>query len=167
MIDIDDTIVDMIPEWQIWAKNKLNLDLQINNSGFIDINLESQKLSIEWWKNNNLYKYKEPQEYSIDVINNLKKYYDVYFCSTCMIEHKRSKEEFISRFFKDIPLIDTQHKYLCKPDIIIDDKLSVLHDTYNYSNSICIHKRNSINFKDKYLYLDKWIDIQEYLVNKI
>jgi 5'(3')-deoxyribonucleotidase len=167
MIDIDDTVVDMIPHWQIWAKNELDIDLQIDNSGFIDINLESQKLSIEWWKNDNLYQDKVPQEYSIEAINILRRYYDVYFCSTCMIEHKRSKEEFVSKFFKDIPLVDTHHKYLCKPDIIIDDKISVLHDAHNYNSSECIHKKNSINSKNKYPYLDKWIDIKEYLVNKI
>lgn len=167
MIDVDDTIVTMIPSWQDWFRKEFNSELKIDNLGFIDISLEQQKQSIEWWKNPNLYDDKMPQDNSIEVIKELSKYYNVYFCSSCIYEHKKSKEEFIKNYFGNIALVDTHHKYLCMPDIVIDDRLAVLIDMQKYSSkTYCIHKKNAINSKDHFSYFEKWDSIGDVLLDK-
>lgn len=158
MIDVDDTIVNMIDDF------KKHISTFSSNDNYYELSQEEQEKAMSFWKNDKLYENKVPDEGAVEAIAKLAKRYNVYFCSACIIEHKKSKEEFLDRHFKGIPLVDTHHKHVCKPDIAIDDRIEVLNKMS--SKTFCIHKKTSMNKKDKFSYFSDWKSIEEVLLNK-
>jgi 5'(3')-deoxyribonucleotidase len=163
MIDIDDTVVDMINPWKQWYRDESGGELIIENNTFrLDL-MTSHVDPLEFWSNPELYEDKVANPNAVDFVNKYKDTFNIIFCSWCFVEHKKSKEDFIKREFGRFPLIDTKYKQYVKCDIAIDDRINFLHSIKEANQDVeAIHYNNGNNSKVDQIFLT-WDEIDVFI----
>lgn len=163
LLDIDDTVVDMTTLWKEWYYKESGYELLIDNDVFAFNTQQSHVDPLIFWSNNTLYDNLKPHQKAIDFVNTFKDKFDIVFCSWCYVEHKKSKEDFIKKYFGKYPFIDTKYKEYVKCDFMIDDRISFLKKSkeFNRDNRSFIHLNNNHNQKSDFMYLD-WDQIYNF-----
>lgn len=132
-IDVDLTVVDTLAPWLYWFKTKTGREVKNEDSSY-DLVPEMTRLieesgvepfnPMEYWKRHNLYDYLMPLTGCVEVIQELKKEFDVIFVSSCITEHTDSKIRFLKKHFgDDTKFVSTFHKEFIDYDYLIDDRL--------------------------------------------
>lgn len=163
IIDIDGTVVNSFKKWDIYCLERYDKTWK-EISKIDNLAEDSHNSYLEFWKLPDLYDDLEPYENCVETIRNLSEKHDILFVSSCIHEHKKSKERFLEKYFEtenvNYKFIDTSHKHLLKANYIIDDYYAYL-ETCQKVGMTPIQFNNDYNKKKFDLYFD-WKQIDDF-----
>ncbi len=118
-VDVDQTVVDTLTEWNNYIKQISNNEFDIHTGDLVNYE--------EYWRSNTLYDGLTPVKDVINILTKLSKTHKIYFISKCYNEHIPSKENFLQRHFGfDYKFINIAEKWHIDVDIMIDDNEHIL-----------------------------------------
>ena len=167
LIDVDDTIEDLIPAWVEWLNSKHNLSVKYEEIDCWEIYRKFPMLNKEevfeplfvddFWKT------VKPKKDAVLYVHKLfEDGYDLYLCTNSNIETIKNKREYIIDtyfpYLKD-KMIIISNKQMLRADFLIDDNPNnLIGGTYNKILFSCAHNKD-LNTEDKrkmYLITDSW-----------
>lgn len=170
LIDVDDTIEDLIPAWIDWLDKKYNLAVTYEEVDCWDIYKKFPGLTKEqvyaplfidaFWKT------VKPKSDAVAYVQKLfEDGYDIYLCTNSNLETiKRKREYIIDTYFPYLKdkIIIISNKQMLRADFLIDDNpKNLIGGTYNKIMFKCPHNKH-LSKEDKrqmYLITDSWEDI--------
>lgn len=164
LVDVDDTLINMIPKWKAWFKEKTGEELDLTKDFLNEYNDHSYD-PFDWWRDPHLYDDMIPMDDAVDVLKYFSDKFDYVAVSHCMIEHEKSKRAFIKKHFPFFAgFIDTHDKFLIRPDYAIDDRPEFLNPIKNYNPDCFSIQFNSITAHDPmHHYAKNWKEVYEIL----
>ena len=165
LIDIDGTVVDSFKKWDLYCLERYNKTWkEIHKLNSLDESSHFEYL--DFWKTPDLYDDLKPYEYCRSTIKKLSEKHQIIFISFCMHEHKKSKKEFLEKYFEseniEYVFIDTKYKHLISADYIIDDYYEYLNNCQQ-AGMIPIQFRNDYN-KQKFDNYLNWNEINDFFL---
>lgn len=137
-VDIDLTVVRSDHAWFDWcnARSTYTHYAQdfIDAGKLIPYNFSSLypdmdiQLVLDYWRQRDIYDDLTPIAGSVDALSYLSKRHEIVFVSTIKGDHHKSKFGFVDRNFPFLDgFIATKEKKYARVDMLIDDRLDVLH----------------------------------------
>ena len=172
LIDVDDTIEDLIPAWVRWLNDHHNTYVDPDNIDCWEIYKHFPTLSVsqvyeplyidEFWET------VKPKADAVNYVYQLfEDEYDLYLCTNSNLETiKRKKEHIIDTYFPYLKdkIIIIQNKQMLKANFLIDDNpKNLLGGEYLKILFSCCHNKN-LSEEDKrnmYLITNSWKTIYE------
>ena len=174
VIDIDDTIIDLLGAWCKWLNDKYDLNIQPEDVKEWDMKktfyMLSDKQIYKPLNDSVFWKTVEPKAGSAEYINRLIDYgYDVYLCTATSYKNVWTKYvDIIQRYFPFITwdkVIITSNKQMVRCDVMIDDGV------HNLIGADCCrilmdapHNRDCDIEKHELYRFNNWKDIYEFIV---
>ena len=146
-IDVDSTVVDLIPDWLESYKNHTGKAIELSelDGKFFEIStiMKERGYPIDFWSLPDIYDNAEPMAGSQSAIQLMvDRGLDVFFITTSTSGHMDSKERFLAKFFPGIPIIHTKQKHVVKMDLLIDDGFHnlVSQNKHQPNTALCMFK---------------------------
>lgn len=167
LIDVDDTIEDLIPAWVRWLNNKHHLSVPEDGIDCWEIYKHFPTLTKKQvYAPLYIKKFWETVEPKKDAVAYVQKIYeegyDVYLCTNSNYETIHSKIGYIiDRYFPYMRdrIITISKKQMLKADFLIDDNPgNLIGGDYNKILFECGHNKNLDEYKKRQMYLitDSW-----------
>lgn len=131
-IDVDCTLVDVVQPWMDFFGITHHHGAEVINgtmNEFVEKN-RTKNLNVSvssFWDKDDLYDDLKPMKRAQACVAFLAERANIVIVSICTPGHKKSKEEFIKKYFGDYPFIDTKEKHLVRFDAIIEDNVTFLN----------------------------------------
>lgn len=179
-VDVDLTVVRSDYGWFDWC-NKLSAHKHyaqdfIDSGKLIPYNFCSLYPDLEvsqvldYWRQRDIYDNLSPISGSVEALSYLSKRHEIVFVSTIKGDHHKSKYQFVDRNYPFMDgFIATKEKKYARVDVMIDDRLDVLHKVDRVGiipiHFQSPHEQDSI-FTPKYTAKDWW-SIEEVIYNAL
>ena len=136
-VDVDFTVVDMVPVWWHWLENITNCkkDIDKTTNGQIDYDLSVyfkeelkavNRCGLDFYRQDGLYDTIKPIQKSVEVLNKVSLAgHEIVFVSAIKGRHTKSKAEFIKRHYPFYSgIVYTKEKQYVDCEVFIDDRVN-------------------------------------------
>lgn len=126
-VDVDDCIVEMIPDWLQWCNFQTGKNLKLSEIGYpYDLSPFFPEIrAMTFWENNQLYHTRQPLQEAVECLGKLhSKGWKIGFASFCKKDHFSSKCKMINKYFPYRSFImATKEKGFVRCTHAVDDSL--------------------------------------------
>jgi len=176
LIDVDDTIEDLIPAWIDWLNSQYNLNVKYEEVDCWEIYKKYPSLTQEQVYEplfiDNFWKTVRTKPDAIEYVQKLAlEGYDLYLCTNSNLETiKKKKEYIIDKYFPYLKdkIIIISNKQMLRADFLIDDNpANLLGGDYRKILFSCYHNQGLSKRKKDQMYLitNSWKEIFDSIEN--